>query len=89
MTLTKAVEAAKQHNLNALRYVTIEHLSGIADEIEQALAALPDKPMSEDEIQSVIFFHFANSGIGIDSGQICEVIKAMKSANVLYVSEEK
>lgn len=82
MILTKAIEAARE----ALSDSTIYNPMGTVNRIEKALAALPDKPMTEDEIakiiQRIVKMDF---GSGITAHKI---IEALKAANVLYVEDE-
>lgn len=49
------------------------------------LAALPDKPMSEDEIASKISHMISRD----NHYQPVDIIRALKAANVLYVEEKR
>lgn len=50
----------------------------------KSLAALPDKPMTEDEIMTIIYTAWDDKENGGDLHKLMQVLKA---ANVLYVEE--
>lgn len=65
--------------------------SEAALDMHDALAALPDKAKTEAELFDIIhtYFRQQNSVLSFHKAQTDMIIKALKAANVLYVSEEK
>lgn len=57
------------------------------NKIRKALSALPDRPMSEDEILKIAIEGLRESYANDFEGLAKDVIRALKSANVLYVEE--
>lgn len=92
MTLTKAVEAARDGLVQAR--VWIDH-RGALEIVNYALAALPDQPMSKDELSEIIskvwaeMAHEASRRMETLTAKdiIYLCIQTMKKANVLYVGE--
>lgn len=91
MTLTKVVEAVRE----ALNEAVDADPNGVAwDALTKALAALPDKAMTEEEILKMIapkIVGVGQCGILYETGldMVRDILRALKAANVLYVSEEK
>lgn len=90
MTLAKAIEAAKRAfkcdgfrtTSNMIQYLlTDEEVNGVRD----ALAALPDKPMTEDELLLIVKKHVKGMA---NPETVRATIQALKSAGVLYVDEK-
>lgn len=54
---------------------------------QEALAALPNKPLTEDELLNIIQEAYITASIYTPIEHA--VLKALKEANVLYISEEK
>lgn len=101
MTLTKAIEAARdllikvksggyngdvtvKNDITFMEWVTLTKTQRI-ELAEQALAALPDKPMAEVQIFDLID---DATKITLEGETIHEIIRALKAANVLYVEEK-
>lgn len=95
MTLAKAIEAARE-SLTLVedcfrlskegKPVPQQHLRDVCS---GALAALPDKPMTEDEIFEVIMSSNEwNDGGCILPDNARKIIRALKAANVLYVEDK-
>lgn len=83
MTLTKAIEAAREHMKNALNF-EYDHTNCA----KQALAALPAKPKSEDGIEGIINkASIACCGTIPYPDLTRAIISALKAANCLYVEE--
>lgn len=78
MTLTNAIAAARIIS-NDLKN-TVAHNVGTAVNLRNALAALPDKPMTEDEIKEIILRNLYLGEYGI--------FRALKAADCLYVKED-
>lgn len=92
MTLTKAIEGAREALTNLKKYqkpmnkVGREFFKGLAhqnDLLDNALAALPDKPMTESELVNILKLEFINK-----TPSPLNIIRALKDANVLYVKEK-
>lgn len=68
------------------------HADKPMNEIDRAFSALPDKPMTEDEIFSILFYLKDDSGQYLFRGTSAlgarAVIRALKAANVLYVEDK-
>lgn len=87
MTLTKAVEAAREalkRNIVCMEG-NLDGSAMIHAETKQALAALPEKPMTEQEIHDLVYPDILAF---IDKEELTIVIRALKAANVLYVEEK-
>jgi hypothetical protein len=81
MTLSKAIEAARE------AFIEIKGRTGrqvILYHADKALAALPEKPMTEDE---VILLIKASTGTLFDH-EARNIIHALRAANVLFVKED-
>lgn len=100
MTLTKAIDAAREALKHASAVLFLDHfykepkipaVKAAYDIVDKALAALPDKPMTEDEIDALIRYEVCNNGdlrLGVNVDKCVEsIITALKAANVLYVEE--
>jgi len=84
-TLTKSIEAAREHLEYAAKSSTG---SSWKDRyICKALAALPDSPKSEDEIYKIVYKIIDAPHAGaITKANL--VVKALRAENCLYVKED-
>lgn len=106
MTLTKAIEAARAYREADTKmveacmdhgYDSPEHdraddaFMACRRPLDDALATLPDKPMTEAELFDIVHVYFRqqNSVLSFHEAQTTMVIRALKAANVLYVKETK
>lgn len=101
MTLAKKIEEAREALNTILENIDCDtrhknqeianYAHILCNEIKQALAALPDKPMTEDEMLKLIAPKVVGVGSGIlhETGlDMCrDVIRALKDADVLYIAE--
>lgn len=90
MTLTKAIEAARVAMARATSHLGwSNNAKKAAVELNQALAALPDKPMTEDQLEgkigNTIAFYKADGNSYFIARKI---IQKLKSDNVLYIEEK-
>lgn len=88
MMLTKAVEAAREGLVQAR--VWIDH-RGALEIVNYAIAALPEKPMTEAELIDLVYNALDKAGGTMrgpwySAAQIA--IKELKAANVLYCEEK-
>lgn len=98
MTLTKKIEAAihaLKQSAAYLRQIPVDFERGceswqFARQNEDALAMLHDKPMTEDELEEVIFktWKTEDPDIRPDFEQWKFAIRALKAADCLYVKED-
>lgn len=81
MTLTEKIEGARE----ALNDVATNCISFDSDKVSDALAALPDKPMTEEGVIKIIepYLSVIYSNAEAKHG----IIRALKAANVLYIAE--
>lgn len=87
MTLTSAINAAREalNKAVTIRALSPHHEPWVVEicrlccEAKSSLTALPDKPMTEDQILEII----------LRAGCHKSILRDLKAANVLYVSEEK
>lgn len=92
MTLTKAIEAAIVAMSRATPHLGwSNNAKKAAVELEKSLAALPDKPMTDQEIVEYISEYARNHEDALISSNAFQVIRltlrALKAANVLYVKD--
>lgn len=89
MTLAEKIEGARVALNELLDAVNKGYKkSHVIEVTDQALATLPDKPMTEDEIKQIIG---RSMGAALMTGvnAVDEVFRVLKAENVLFVKEEK
>lgn len=93
MTLYRSVEAAREALLYCIIPLTKQN-SAAVEMVDNALSALPKQAMTEAEILNMV----ADKVVGGKRGEIMreigkdmclDVIRALREAGCLYVSEEK
>lgn len=88
MTLTSAIEAAREAMTNATGWMHMKDKTFHVEKMEKALAALPDKPITENEIFEIIMAcNKWNDGGLVLSNNARNIIRALKAANVLYCED--
>lgn len=90
MTLTKAIEAAREAltvgDKNLTVYWSETHKRHVY--YREIVKVLPDKPMTEDEIAKIIALAVFGECDKYELSLAMEAVIALKGANVLFVEEK-
>lgn len=91
MTLTSAIEAAREALHNTTCYCDQcddNTYCTNCDNLNKAIDALPDKPMTEDEIAKIIALAVFGECDTYELSLAMEAVAALKDAKVLFVKEK-
>lgn len=91
MSNTKAIEAAREAlaglSLSLSLDADLRGYTGLSKKVDKALAALPVKPMTEEEIERTIVTCI-NTGRYTEYQVARMIIRALKAHNCLYVEDK-